>query len=138
MDESTERLLSLAYLAYKRVHKRQEPSVVRMQKMIGEQWAAARLNVISTWADEIKARVDKARLISKVDLVSELVERAGVLWEWPWDDVERVTFVSWGLAMLRWINRAEAGHYSRWPPECAGDEVRDWLEAKKIKQLSLF
>ncbi len=138
MDESTERLLSLAYLAYKRDNKRTEPSVSHMQYLVGNRWAVARLNVIATWAEEIEARVDRARLIGKLDVVFELLEEAGVRgWEWPWDEPEAANSVAWGLATLRWVNRMAAG---RCPPrpDCSDDEVRDWLEAKMTRQLTLF
>lgn len=139
MDKETERLLSLAHLAYKRGHRRREPSVVVMQRLVGQQWAAVRLNVISTWADEIQARVCHERLVSKLEVVFQLLERAGVIgWEWPWDDLEAVYTVAWGLATLRWINRVDAGHHPRYPLECADDEVQAWLEARQTRQLSLW
>ena len=137
MDESAERALELAYLSFKRENKRREPSVAVMQRLMMEQWTATRLNTVSAWADEIQARVGRERLLGKLETVFELLERARVDWEWPWDEVEAVNTVAWGLATLRWINRAAAG---RCPPrpECADEEIRDWLDARKTRQLSLW
>ena len=137
LDESTERFLELAYLVHRQNHKRGKPSVGAMRKLMGKQWADTRLNVISTWAEGIQASVCGERLVGKVELVFGLLREQGIDWEWPWDEDEAVHTAAWGLATLRWICRAAAG---RCPPrpECADDEIEDWLEAKETKQLSLW
>jgi hypothetical protein len=102
-----------------------------------EYWAMARDIAIAAWAQRIIEQVPHSRLAGKLDIVFDLLIKAGVDCEWPWEQDKVVPTVAQGLATLRWINLEAAG---RAPPRPTGmdDEIEAWITAKETRQLSLW
>ncbi len=135
MDNFTRTLLELAYQECKRTQT--QLSVANVRYLMNEYWAMARDIAIAMWAKRIIERIPHSRLVDKLDIVFDLLIKAGVDCEWPWDEDEIAPTVARGLATLRWVNLEAAG---RTPPRAVGmdDEIEAWLVARDMRQLPLW
>ncbi len=135
MDNFTQTLLELAYQECKR--KQVKLSVANVVERMNEYWAMARDVALAMWAKRIIEQIPHSRLADKLDIVFDLLIKAGVDCEWPWEKDEIVPAVARGLATLRWINLEAAG---RTPPRAVGmdDEIEAWLVARDTRLLPLW
>lgn len=124
-----ESLCEVAYQEARRKKPKNRPVEVKdLIAPLFTAWVNFRDNALAFWMDSTAANVPAEKLLALYDGVDDLLFKQGIyLWEDPYDDEETVHFIAWGIAVLRWSYKAEAGRGVGWL-EYTAEMLQDWLD----------